>query len=201
VAAVAIACLCIRIVIGMPGAHIYTHAWIDSLLFGVLLAYANHFHNTALLGFARRFRPWLFVVGLVLFSPPFLLDRKVQTWMGGIGFTMLYLGSGMILMWALARDWKPTRLVTFVAHMGSYSYSIYLWHVAVLFWGVPMIEQKIGITFNPWFATAVYMVASVAMGVFMGRMIEAPCLRLRDRLTLANFRPALGREVASTLST
>jgi peptidoglycan/LPS O-acetylase OafA/YrhL len=105
---------------------------------------------------------------------------------------MLYLGSGMILMAAVAHEWKPTRLITFVARMGSYSYSIYLWHAVVLIWGVPIIERTIGVSFNPWIDIALYMVASVALGVLMGRMIELPCLRLRDRVSFPLRWPALG---------
>jgi peptidoglycan/LPS O-acetylase OafA/YrhL len=75
--------------------------------------------------------------------------------------------------------------------LGSYSYSIYLWHAVVLMWGVPLVEQLLGVQFNKWFATALYMVASVALGVLMGRMIEAPCLRLRDRLAQSGFQPML----------
>jgi peptidoglycan/LPS O-acetylase OafA/YrhL len=191
IASIAVLCLGIRIVIGMPGAHIYTHARIDSLLFGVLLAYANHFHHGAFFGFARRYRRRLFVVGVILFSPPLLLDRFYHTWISNIGFTMLYVGSGMILMAAVAQDWKPTPVVKFVARMGACSYSIYLWHVAVLAWGVPTLERMCGVSFNGWIATAIYMVASVACGMFMARIIEAPCMRLRDRLQWASRRPAL----------
>jgi hypothetical protein len=39
------------------------------------------------------------------------------------------------------------------------------------------------------------MVGSLALGVLMGRMIEAPCLRLRDRLgqsTRPSALPAAG---------
>ena len=180
VAFIAAFCLAVRMAIGLPGAHIYTHARIDSLMFGVLLAYAQHFHAAAFLGFAQRYRGALWAIGLSLVAPAFVVDHDTTPWICTIGFTMLYVGSGLILTAAVAREWKQTKLVVFLAGLGSYSYSIYLWHAVVLFWGVPIIEQAVGVTFNKWFATGLFMVASIALGVFMARIIELPCLRLRD---------------------
>jgi peptidoglycan/LPS O-acetylase OafA/YrhL len=200
VAFAALFCLSVRIAIGLPGAHIYTHARIDSLLFGVLLAYGYHVHPAAFLQFAQRYRGWLLALGLAIVAPAFVVDHDTTPWISTIGFTMLYVGSGLILTAAIAREWKPTRSVVFFARLGTYSYSIYLWHGVVLFWGIPIVEQAVGVTFNRWFATALFMIGSVALGVLMGRMIEVPCLRLRERLTRATFRPvlpAVGSGVAS----
>jgi peptidoglycan/LPS O-acetylase OafA/YrhL len=191
VACSAVICLGVRMVIGLPGAHIYTHARIDSLLFGVLLAYGYHYHSAMFLAVAQKGRGWLAAAGLALLAPAFYFDHDTTPWIITIGFTMLYVGSGMILAAAVARPWPATPAVTFLARLGSYSYSIYLWHAVVLMWGVPLVEQLLAVEFNKWFATALYMVASVALGVLMGRMIEAPCLRLRDRLAQSGFQPML----------
>jgi peptidoglycan/LPS O-acetylase OafA/YrhL len=188
-------CLAVRMGIGLPGAHIYTHARIDSLLFGVLLAYGWHYYSADFLAVAQRARGWLAAGGLALLSPAFYFDHDTTPWITTFGFTMFYVGSGMILTAAVAREWPATRVITFLAQLGSYSYSIYLWHAVVLMWGVPLIEQLLRVEFNKWFATALFMVGSLALGVLMGRMIEAPCLRLRDRLgqtTRPSALPAAG---------
>jgi peptidoglycan/LPS O-acetylase OafA/YrhL len=182
VAAAAVFCLAVRMWIGLPGAHIYTHARMDSLLFGVLLAYCACYHADAFSAFAQRFRGWLAVGGAALLAPAFYFDHDTTPWITTIGMTLFYVGSGMILTAAVAREWPATRAIAFLARLGSYSYSIYLWHAVVLMWGVPMLEQALGMEFNKWLATALFMAGSLALGVLMGRMVEEPCLRLRDRL-------------------
>jgi peptidoglycan/LPS O-acetylase OafA/YrhL len=188
VACVAVLCLAVRVTIGQPGAFIYTHARIDSLLFGVLLAYLQHFHTTAFMSFVQRFRAALALIGVAFVAPAFVYDCETTPWMSTIGLTMLYVGYGLIVAAAIAREWKPTGPIVYLARLGSHSYSIYLWHGVVLFWGIPILERAIQLPFNPWVSTAAYMVASIALGVFMARMIELPCLKLRDRLT--QDRPA-----------
>ncbi len=182
VALAAVLCLGVRMAIGLPGAHIYTHARIDSLLFGVLLAYWSCYYSTRFFSVAQRYRGWLAAGGVALMAPAFYFDYETTPWLTTIGMTMLYVGPGMILTAAVAREWPASPVITFLARLGSYSYSIYLWHAVVLMWGVPLIEQLLGVEFNKWFATGLFMVGSLALGVLMGRMIEEPCLRLRNRL-------------------
>ena len=182
-AAAAVVCFWVRYATGLPGAHMYTHCRIDSLLFGVLLAYLSRHKAEAFNRFAQRYRPLLVAVGIGLMVPAFLYDHLITPWIHTIGFPMLFVGSGCLLTAAIARPWKPTLPVVWLARLGSYSYSIYLWHAVVLFWVVPLIEQRLTGDLNDWFAVAVYMVLSLALGVYMGRLIEQPCLALRDRLS------------------
>jgi hypothetical protein len=129
--------------------HIYTHA-IDSLLFGVLLAYANHFHNAAA-GLRAA-------TGRGCWSADWRSSARRSCWTArwrpdlNIGFTMLYLGghdparvdraTGSRRGWRRwSRGWPLIRLP--MARSGS---------------DVGVDAGTIGISFNPWFATAAYMV-------------------------------------------
>ena len=183
VAATVMACLAVRVAIGLPGAHMFTHARIDSLLCGVLLAYGHKYHAEAFERFCRKWKAPLAAGGTALLLPAFFFDHLTTAWIHTIGFTLFYVGSGMLLAAALAASWKATWPVKFLAGLGAHSYSIYLWHVPMLMWGVPLLERAAGIEFNPWMRVAVYMAGSLGLGVLLGRMIEQPCLALRDRLT------------------
>jgi peptidoglycan/LPS O-acetylase OafA/YrhL len=171
----------------------YTHLRIDGLFFGVLLAYLHHFHAGAMARLAS-YRWLLFIVGIALLSPMFVYeDDNRFCWT--IGFTMLYVGYGAILLamvytipgrgivGSILTLW-PMRAIAWV---GFFSYSIYLWqedlaqtpirnHLLVgkltrlptaIYW--PGVE-------------AVHLLFAIGAGVIMAKLIEIPSIALRDRL-------------------
>jgi peptidoglycan/LPS O-acetylase OafA/YrhL len=169
-----------------------THLRIDSLFFGVFLGYLHHFHAQATRQFmtARRSRIALFLVSALLVSicGVFAVDSPIML---SFGLTALYIGFGGILILTLYGDPRENRCAPkwfgkfrvgdLAAHIGMYSYSVYLWHGVVaqhsrgvlrLFW------PKAGETASFWF----YVLMSLAVGVALSRIIEYPTLNLRDRL-------------------
>ena len=159
-----------------------THLRMDSLMFGVVLAYGSVYHGPWLASVVNRFR-WLFAACATgLLAPPFVLDLGQSTYIHTLGFTANYLGSGALLLLVVHSRFTPGRFLRAVAYLGAFSYSIYLWHIAVRLWGVPHLEQLLGVQF--WFltSTAAYMIGSVLVGIAMAAIIEYPALRVRDRL-------------------
>jgi peptidoglycan/LPS O-acetylase OafA/YrhL len=100
---------------------------------------------------------------------------------GTIGLTAAYLGFGLLLAWAISKEpvTKAGRfMVNAIAAIGVYSYSIYLWHVPVIFlfrgsWGQTALSF--------WSALA----ASLLVGIAMAKLVELPALRLRDKIETA----------------
>jgi peptidoglycan/LPS O-acetylase OafA/YrhL len=148
-----------------------THLRLDSLLFGVLLAYGYHFHREVFDRVAS-YRWQCFLVGLVLLAPAFIWPLEETRGIYTIGLTGLYLGSGAILLAAIG-GLPNCRLVNQLAAMGTFSYSIYLWHAAVGSWMFPEMT---------WTHCILYFAASVMIGVGLSKLIEMPTLRLRDRV-------------------
>lgn len=171
-----------------------THLRIDSLFFGVLLAYLYHFRPQVLERLSR-YRVGMILLGLVLVSPMFLIPLRKSPFIYTIGFSLLYLGYGAILLalvlTPLGKDGLgralqslPVRAISFI---GVYSYPIYLWHIdggkLPLAW---LVKQGV---FQPlpgpirWlFVMALFVALSTAVGVVLGKLIEKPALALRDRL-------------------
>jgi|SRR5271154_1574225 len=169
-----------------------THLRIDSLFFGVFLGYLHHFHAAALKqNLARRWlRVILFLASAILVSTCAFFDVN-SLFMLSFGLTALYLGFGGILMLTLyGEPWNSSALVSWLgkfragdllAYIGMYSYSIYLWHVMIaqhLHWPLRLLWPSIGETAFFW----AYVVASLAGGIVLSRLIEYPALHVRDRL-------------------
>lgn len=208
---VAIACLVSRIatVMVIPAGqlrswlvyrpiYVSTHNRMDSLFFGVLLGYLYHFwpRKLAAAFSTKRKSLALSLLAAALLSCCLIVPIE-SPFMLTMGFTLLYVGFGIVLMLCLhVRGVLPKILErptaqagAGLAYTGMYSYSIYLWHGAVLVW-LPNALRRI-----TWFETAIsgnkqlrialsvsYVVISITLGILMSRLVEYPVLHLRDRL-------------------
>ena len=107
-----------------------------------------------------------------------------------IGFSLLYIGFGIVLLLALYPEKARHRgrpltvpsftLAAIVAELGTYSYTVYLWHVPMA-----MVFAAIAGHFpalNPFLLHALYFGTSIAIGVLAAKLIERPILRMRDRI-------------------
>jgi len=190
---VAVACLVMRLQASYPFDYtkhlIPSHLRLDSLFFGVLLAFYYHRYPDAFLSLARRFRFPLLVLGVVMLAPAYLRNIDMGHNIYIYGFTLFYLGSGCLLVAALGFQGPPNRLTNAVAYIGSHSYSLYLWHMAVNAWGLFVLAKLFPQGHNWFIYAAVYLIGSVVVGIGMATLIEFPVLRLRDRIFPSRGRP------------
>jgi peptidoglycan/LPS O-acetylase OafA/YrhL len=177
-----------------------THDRIDSLFFGVLLGYLHHFRPHVFDAVIARKRN---VIALGIFAAALLstclLVPLGNRFMLTAGFTFLYLGFGIVLILSLyLRGVLPgflqkpfVKIGSWFAFAGMYSYSIYLWHPALLMW-MPGVAGKIIPRGNEtpgiaWLCAAI----TVLFGIMMSRVVEYPVLRIRDRLFPGNRSPVV----------
>lgn len=171
-----------------------SHLRIDSLLFGVVISYLYHFYTDQFVAKLSPWRWWLILAGSILLVPAFIFQVETTAFVYTIGFTIFYLGSGMLLVGVLLCDIPYNRPLTFISKLGSYSYSIYLWHLPVLFFFVPLLDAVLGNALGFTGQTVVYLAGSLTFGVFMAKIVEVPTLRLRDRLFPAFAKVPLERQ-------
>jgi peptidoglycan/LPS O-acetylase OafA/YrhL len=166
------------------------HALLDSLFFGVML---SHFwHNEWSEPTRRKVLSWraLFAVtGLCLLLPSCVNVMDVR-WFRIFGFILIYLGAGCLLLSSLSLDYFPCpAFVRWLAWLGKYSYSVYLWHLLAGDWLTPLLRVKMvkmpGMILN----ALIYVAGAWAIGIVLARLIEFPVLRCRDR-----WFPSLSRQ-------
>jgi peptidoglycan/LPS O-acetylase OafA/YrhL len=151
-----------------------THLRLDSLLFGVLLCYW-HRHWPAYKIFCARHAGLLYGLGVVLLLPAFIWPIETP-FIYTVGFSLFFLGGGAILSAAVCRGLPGGILL---AKIGVYSYSIYLWHAAV----IEILVPRLGLEQASWTGTIVFFLGSILIGIGFSKAIEMPCLKLRERLT------------------
>ncbi len=192
---IAVVALILRTLTPWPTAYFSTHTRADGLMFGVLLGYWYSFHKEQFAQVAMRYRAWLWAGGILLLAPVFVWEHHDHRWMQTIGFTIQSLACAMIVAAAVASEWKPRRVTNVLAKVGSYSYSIYLWHM--ICWHLAnLLSSHVA----PDARLAFYFASSIGVGMLMSWLIEQPCLRLRDRVCRREVQNRLPNLNTSTLS-
>ncbi len=166
-----------------------THLRLDSLAFGVFLGYFYTMRRDSLMSWIRQYRWLILMGGILLLTPALVSDLETDWWMPTIGFTLFYVASGMILLAALSFEIPHNHLTRTFAYIGAQSYSIYIWHMAVVVWVMPEIVQLFGLYFNYTIKFILYFIATLVIGCLLGELIERPMLHLRDRFFPSNSKP------------
>jgi peptidoglycan/LPS O-acetylase OafA/YrhL len=178
----------------------HTHAWnthlrIDALFFGVAIAYAYHFHRARFEARLRPLRYPMVVLGTALLTTPVWLRIDMgELYNHSLGYTQNFLGAGLVVAGLMLCNIPRNRLTLSLAALGAYSYSIYLWHMALMYWAVPHLQDHLS-----WSArTALYVVGAFVIGIAMAKVVETPLLKLRDRRYPSRTLEPAGIENAPT---
>ena len=124
--------------------HVFpTHLRMDALFFGVAIGYVYHFHSD---WFLRTLRPWryaLLVTGrFAAVDGSLIVGTPSNFYIHTFGFTQHYLGAAAIVVGTLMCQIPKNLLTATLATLGSYSYSIYLWHMAIFYWATQQHERR-----------------------------------------------------------
>ena len=179
-----------------------THLRLDSLFFGVLLSYFQHFRPHTL--DVLRKHPWPVVAfALALFALPVLFPIETSILMNTAGLTLLYLGFGALMIvflhWGPLVYFSGSGFGSFLGYLGSRSYSIYLWHLPMREWGGELLVWALGRKPPEAAAFVVYVAGSILLGLAMAKLVEFPALKLRDYLFPSPERKPSLQEPASGL--
>jgi peptidoglycan/LPS O-acetylase OafA/YrhL len=163
------------------GLRFPTHLQIDSLFFGVLISYYVA-TTPSLVEHLRARRGWLFALGLACVAASQSIPGPAARYVAG--HIVAYVGFGAILMAAVCTPLpvRGRRLVEAAAFIGTHSYSIYLWHTAVLVFGLILATKILGRPPGYYEMSVGYVSLAFVWGIITARGIEWPALALRERL-------------------
>ncbi|MEO6096838.1 MAG: acyltransferase [Fibrobacteria bacterium] len=176
--------------------HYASHLRMDGLLFGVLLSYWHHFHHDSAKARVNRFAPLLIVFSVAALFPPFLMPQE-NFFMNTVGLSLEYLAFGAILM--LSMHWENRSVARIaggldwvlrpIAVVGFYSYTVYLWHYPAIDYSRLILRHLLGMEYPYILEIIVYVGGAIAAGILASRLVETPCLKLRNRLFPRNAAP------------
>lgn len=156
-----------------------THARLDSIGDGVLLAMLFHFAPER---FHRlRSFTWFWLLCLILglvayrggYHSRWVLGQQHD------GATLIAISTLLLLYRPLPDGRTHNWVYRLIAWIGVYSYGIYVWHPSVIAPTEKFLAHR-GVF--PWFSAIVIRVAGIAVGFATTRICEMPALHLRDRL-------------------
>ncbi|MFC5453454.1 acyltransferase family protein [Prosthecobacter fluviatilis] len=160
-----------------------THLRLDSLGFGVLLSWFRVYGAQHIQTRMQRWALYLRPASLLVLGWPFVVPIEGNQWILTLGFTLIYLAAG-VWVW-LCCSWNlPANnfSVRALSRIGFHSYSIYLWHFAVQWWLLEPMKNRLGEnTWSHMLLSALYILASIFVGIAVAKFVEVPVLRLRDR--------------------
>ena len=164
-----------------PEYNFYTHAFpthlrIDGLFIGVMIAYYYHFHSAGFRSSLFRWRHVLIGAGAAgLISLRFM---GASAWFCYTFWSLQECLSAAAILCGVVLCAIPTnRVIRSLALVGSYSYSIYLWHLASIYFVTPRLRDSVS-----WeWRAIIYLVSAFVVGIVMANIWELPMLKLRDR--------------------
>ena len=156
-----------------------THLQIDALFFGVLLSYYYH-TRPGLAAAVRRHAAVLVVAATASLMLAQAGSNAAFRYLAGHVLTMA--GFGVLVLLAVTIRQSQGLVTRILARVGAQSYSIYLWHAAVMAFGTVLISRMLSrpTTFYETFAW--YVPGAFVTGLIMAKSVEVPSLRLRERL-------------------
>lgn len=160
-----------------------SHLRIDSLLFGVLIAYWYYFKHEVLTNFHQKHKTKLLILACILLSFTPFIEVINSFFVKTIGFTMLYVSFGILLIHFIIDKSVNSQInklfsatiVNFVSRIGFCSYSIYVIHSFVITC-VEILQIK-----SRFLTFALVFLVSVTIGFIMTYKIEKFFLNYRDK--------------------
>jgi peptidoglycan/LPS O-acetylase OafA/YrhL len=161
-----------------------THLRIDELFYGVFLSYLYHLAPRRLPTGTRGKLGMLTGATLLLYLCFDVLPSGgwryvLEPSLVSIAFAFLLL---IFVETQLPLSGLVSRFLGLFGFVGSHSYSIYLWHTAVLVFGLMGLQKLMREGAGYYLTFALYMSAAFVFGILMAKLVELPALQLRDRL-------------------
>jgi peptidoglycan/LPS O-acetylase OafA/YrhL len=158
----------------------FTHLRIDGLFTGALLGYLWHFRKNFLAPVFRNRKFFTFLIPILVL--PAVVLKTNNAFMLTFGFNLFHIACALAIVLMLESEVEKvkrekrmlSKVKSFIAFIGVYSYTIYLWHLPV---------QNLLLRYIPnlFVESVIYILTSLLVGIGMSLLIEKPMLRFREK--------------------
>lgn len=164
------------------------HLRADSLCSGVILSYLYHFKREKFENFLLTNKLFLSIGCGVMLLPLFLYPYNHKfTYI--VGFNFAYIGYFLLValflvskrQMKLQKTTPQTFILSKIAWIGYYSYSIYLFHFFIGFGIVSNFRKLIGVSNLIWVEFGIFIASNIFFGFLASKVVEQPVLRWRDK--------------------
>jgi len=161
-----------------------THLRIDGLFFGVFLSYFNQFEKNIILKIQSK-KILILYLAIPILLINFYFSQENNYWISVYMLGINPVAWGLIMVSLLNSQNKFLNKRNLITKIGLNSYSIYLWHILInLFLIKILLHLGVKLYFiTNWYSYFIlYFLISIFLGIFLTKLIEAPFLKLRDKL-------------------
>lgn len=167
-----------------------THLRIDSLMIGLLIAHLFRNHQYIIEFIVKNKTVFYFSI-LPGLSLPFIwnIDKfPDQLYLSCFGLPFISLSFGILLILLMKENNFEGAVTKLSGHfifrsittIGFYSYSIYLWHILARDILIHSIYRYFNYI-NGYLLVLVYFFSTITIGITLGKLIEIPFLKIRDK--------------------
>lgn len=165
-----------------------THLRIDSLLFGVLIAYFYYFKNTYFRNLFRSNQYLFAIICILCLSWTPFIEPIPSFFVKTLGFSLLYFAFGILLMFFLLKSninhtinrVVSAKVANMISKIGYCSYSIYIIHSFVIAL-CSFLIRYFNLYINEYLFFLIASTLSIVTGMIMTYKIEAYFLIIRDK--------------------
>ncbi len=164
----------------------HTHHRMDSILFGVFIAYNLSFNAKKTIAFYQKNRKILLYSALILITTV-VAFMKIDVFKTTISLTFLFIAFGIILtdfllnnpLGTIRSKWL-SKLISVTALIGCNSYAIYLWHNLIRDYVAnnPYILNHT----NFFVQFLIYIILSISVGYLTTKYVENYFLKIREKV-------------------
>ena len=144
----------------------------DALLFGALLSYLVHFNRIGRIKLNMAWSLSFVFIAVALVIPNFIKSLENSEYIYTYGLSINYLAGGLVVLAAALSAYSSDSWLKPFNIVGEHSYSIYLWHIPVLFLFLDQITILNHPSLTNFLQFWAFFMTSILVGIGISKLVQ-----------------------------